>query len=261
MAKAKGKCAKAKAATKSAKDAKVPRAKAKAKSAAIPNRASLMPDPSDTLHPLQLVAAADDEARRKRDASPVQEHDDLHDPMTPTSSSKRRRSNRRDVEGQAVRLARKFLVPKFGQAIMGKVNKQGEKILAVIQDKLVELQISNKYWTNQHWMDVYEAFELAVPIANKLAKPPESDEPPRDELLEKLGMIHAKNPAERSAEPLEMYLMHLETDLTQREMFGVLVACGESPIVARSCHFRCYMAIASYMGRWIYIIYILKTNA
>jgi hypothetical protein len=255
MAKGKGKSAKAKAATKAAKHAKVPSAKAKAKSAESASRASLMPDSFAGLHPLQVVAAAGEEARRKIDASPVQEHYDLDDAMTPTNSSKRKRTNRRDVEGQAVRLAKLFLVPKFGQAIMGKVNKDGEKLLMVIQEKLVDLQLSNKYWTNQHWMEVYESFDLAVPIANKLAKPPDTDEPPRDELLEKLAVIHAKNPAERSGEPLEMYLMHLETDLSHREMFGVLVACGESPIVTRACHFRCYMAIVSYMGRWIYIYF------
>jgi hypothetical protein len=259
MPKVKAASAKAVAATAAATKEKRDRAKAKAKAKGLPSRSSLLPDPDDVVNTLQVVATAGDAARASA-ASAVDDEENVNDAMTPGSASKRRRSNRRDVRDQAVRLAKQFLVPKFGQAVMGKVNKIGEEILQVIQDKLVELKGFNKYWTNQHWMELYVSFELTVPIANKLAKPPDSDDPPSDDVLEKLAIIHAKNPADRSIEPFEMYLLHLETDLTAREMFGILVACGESPIVVRVSHQRCYIAVLQYMGRIVLYIRLTVSN-
>ena len=140
-------------------------------------------------------------------------------------------------------------MPKFGEAVMGKVNSEGLKVLEWMERKLQSLKSDSKYWTSKHWDELWTEFKLTSPISSKLAPPPAGDKPPSDELLEKLAVIHSKNPADRSAVPLERYLDNLETQMSASEMYGVLAACGESPVVAKHLHDICFLAILSYIGR------------
>ena len=161
--------------------------------------------------------------------------------------AKRRRLERRDCTEQCYRLAKDSLYPKFGEAAMGKVNSEGKTVLEWMEDKMQVLKGDCKYWTARVWQELWEVFGLKAPI-NKSLPQPAKDVAPRAELLEKLSVVHAKNPVERSTDPLERFLEHAR-GLVESEMFGLLVACGESPIVSKAMHDRCFVAVLKYMGR------------
>ena len=69
-----------------------------------------------------------------------------------------------------------------------------------------------------------------------------------DELLEKIGIAHSDNPASRSVEPLERFLDECG-DLSYVEMYGILQAAMEGPLVIRASSIRMLVSVLRYIGR------------
>jgi hypothetical protein len=169
------------------------------------------------------------------------------DAVVASDDPKRRRLIRRDTEEQCMRLIKVQLQPLFGKAVVGKVSKSGIGVIEYMMNILRELKGDGKYWTSKQWQDLYVEFELAVKIEDKLENP-SVEEPVRDSLLVALQAPYAKNPAERSAEPVERFL---ETcpNLNMTEIYGLFIACAESPIVNKTVHAKLFVAIAKYFAR------------
>jgi hypothetical protein len=169
------------------------------------------------------------------------------DAVIASEDPKRRRLIRRDTEEQCMRLIKVQLQPLFGKAVVGKVSKSGIGVIEYMMNILRELKCDGKYWTSKQWQDLYVEFELALKIEDKLDNP-SLEEPVRDSLLVALQAPYAKNPAERSAEPVERFL---ETcpNLNMTEIYGLFIACAESPIVNKNVHAKLFVAIAKYFAR------------
>jgi len=169
------------------------------------------------------------------------------DAVVPSDDPKRRRLIRRDTEEQCMRLIKVQLQPLFGKAVVGKVGKSGIGVIEYMMNILRELKGESKYWTSKQWQDLYVEFDLAVKIEDKLDNP-SVEEPVRDSLIVALKAPYSKNPAERSAEPVERFL---ETcpNLNMTEIYGLFIACAESPIVNKTVHAKLFVAIAKYFAR------------
>jgi hypothetical protein len=169
------------------------------------------------------------------------------DAVVPSDDGKRRRLIRRDTEEQCMRLIKNQLQPLFGNAVVGKIGKSGIGVVEYMMNMLRELKGESKYWTSKQWQDLYVEFDLAVKIEDKLDNP-SAEEPVRDSLIVALKAPYSKNPAERSSEPVERFL---ETcpNLNMTEIYGLLIACAESPIVTKTIHAKLFVSIAKYFAR------------
>jgi hypothetical protein len=260
---------KAKGAAKAMKCAPKPKASPKPKkprSKKGSGDVTVLPAPVES-HPLQETAAmasaeqvdanvcvASSRGDDKGQDGEFADTDSLCSRDTP-SKGKRIRIDRRDVEQQCKRLCEDALYPRFGKSVTSKVNKKGQTVWAWMMDKLNVLQESGKYWTSKITLDLCKEYDLLDDIGKRLPKP-EVCEPPRPELLEMLALVHAKNPVDRSSGPLERFLENVVPALTECESFGILSACGESPVVSKLLHQRSFLAMLTYMGRIVLYIYL-----
>ena len=161
--------------------------------------------------------------------------------------SKRRRLSRRDSEDQVKRLLDKNLIPKFGKEVVGKLGLSDLSVFEWMLVELRQLKADKKYWTSLTWQKLYKEFGLILSVEDSLDAPcgPANVD---QGLFDALKGPHTRNCAERTAETVERYLESCKK-LNMHELNGLLVSCGESPVVTKLMHSRLYVAIGKYFSR------------
>ena len=117
-----------------------------------------------------------------------------------------------------------------------------------MSEVLRSLKGSNAYWTSGHWQKLYIEFGLQASLEECLEAPPSTDACPSEALTFALGVAHSPNPADRSADKVERFLENCE-ELNQTEVYGMLIACMESPVISKSLHAKLFVAIAKIFAR------------
>jgi hypothetical protein len=168
---------------------------------------------------------------------------------------KRRRLQRRHTEEQVKRLVKVNLEPKFGKQVLAKVGKSGVGMFEYMCDVLRDLKGSDAYWTSANWVALYSEFGLQVSLEDKLEDPPLTDGCPSEALTYALSVAHSPNPADRSSEKVERFLENCEA-LNQTEVYGMLIACSESPVISKALHAKLFVAIAKFFARTFVLIIV-----
>ena len=117
----------------------------------------------------------------------------------------------------------------------------GERIWDAVAAQVRHNRAGNEKLNTKFWSRLIGEFDLEVEcIADRLPAPPEDSAAPSEEFMEKLGYVHADNPATRSTEPLERHLDHCGK-LSYIELYGLISACMGSPKVLKSAGVRLLM--------------------
>jgi hypothetical protein len=167
------------------------------------------------------------------------------------AQQKRRRLDRRDSEEQAKRIIDDKLVPKFGEAIAGRVGRSGVNVWSFIVGEWRRLKAEKKYWTARQMSKLYVEFELTEQM-NELLEDHQgdlNDVGPKMKLA--LRYLNAKNPKERSPDEFEFFLAGAG-ELEKVDLFGLLCACVESDLISKSTSSRCFTAIGAYFARLLH---------
>ena len=171
---------------------------------------------------------------------------------SPSSSLARadRKLGRRDTEDAVDRALNGRLVPHYGKAIVeGAVNKKGERMWDVVAAQVRHNRAGNAKLNTKFWSKLIGEFNLEVEcVADRLPAPPEDSADVSDEFMEKLGFVHADNPAARATEPLERHLDHCGK-LSYIELYGLISASMEGPEVLRSTSVRLLMKTLEFVAR------------
>ena len=183
--------------------------------------------------------------------------EELHEELVPlsrlmsddhSSMTKRRRLGRRDSDSQVERIIQNKLGHFSAEVIESAVNKNGETIRDYLKRRQKEAHTTSNRLSSRFWCEFYEEFPLKRSLAEALESPSEQEDV-GDELLAAMGIAHQDNPASRSVEPLEVFLLHCSTPLNQTEMFGLLRSSMEGHIISRKSSCRILLAILAYMAR------------
>lgn len=162
-----------------------------------------------------------------------------------------RRATRRDTDDAVDRAMDTRLLPHYSIGkLEGAVNSKGQRVRDRIAEQVRKNRPEKKKLTTQFWTELINAFHLVPETSGsgELPDPDPEDVHVREDLLERIGMAHADNPAGRSVEPLERYLERCE-DLSYVELYGCIKASMEGPRVIRSASGRLLVAILKYIAR------------
>ena len=165
------------------------------------------------------------------------------------------RLGRRDTEDAVDRALNLRLVPHYGKALIsGAVNEKGERMWDVVAAQVRLNRAENGKLISKYWSKLIGEFKLEVEcVADSLPDPPDDSAAPSDEFMEKLGFVHADNPAARTTEPLERHLDHCGK-LTYLELYGLISASMEGPKVLRNASVRLLMKTLEFVARTVFVL-------
>jgi hypothetical protein len=109
------------------------------------------------------------------------------------------------------------------------------------------MQASEKRLSAKFWVEFFEEFPLKRSAAEGLVPPAQVD-PIRDDLLVAMTTAHHDNPACRSVEPLELFLLHT-SPLNETELYGLLQSAIEGPVIKKASSYRILVSILAYFAR------------
>ena len=163
-------------------------------------------------------------------------------------ASSPRELKRSPTEEQADRAIELKLLAMYSKsAVEGAVNAAGERIRKVVCDKVRENRPQRKKLTAPFWAEIITDFKLSASSFLEQLDDPE-DQRVREELLEKIGIAHADNPAARTVEPLERYLAHV-SDLSYTELYGLVRISVEQPKITKAASHRMLLALLKACGK------------
>lgn len=142
------------------------------------------------------------------------------------------------------RLARRF----SPALIEGAVNDKGQRIRDVVAEQSRMNRNQKKKLTSSFWAHLITSFKLSADAICDSLPGPQPGESIPEELLEKLGMVHADNSASRTTEPLERSMDHV-AELRYIELYGIVKASMEGPKVTRSASTRLLLSALKYIAR------------
>jgi hypothetical protein len=174
---------------------------------------------------------------------------------TSTTPHSGRRLGRRDTEDAVDRALNLRLVPHYGKALIsGAVNEKGERMWDVVAAQVRLNRAENGKLNSKFWSKLIGEFKLEVEcVADRLPDPPDDSAAPSDEFMEKLGFVHADNPAARTTEPLERHLDHCGK-LTYLELYGLISASMEGTKVLRNASVRLLMKTLEFVARTVFVL-------
>ena len=176
-------------------------------------------------------------------ASPTLRH-----PSTPQSDTKKlKQLERRDTDDQVDRVIELKLGSVPAHVIVGAVAKDGvTKVRDFIAAEIRTLRGTPRRLSTRFWCSLNEHFDINVSASDCLEEPP-GDNEIADELVEKIMLAHADNPAERSCEGVDRYLEF--NTLNKKEMYLLLKASQEGPTLPKASSVKLRVSIVKYFAR------------
>ncbi len=167
---------------------------------------------------------------------------------TPTSDSKKlKQLERRDTDDQVDRVIEQKLSSVPEHVIVGAVAKDGvTKVRDFIAAEIRTLRGTTKRLSTRFWTSFNDHFDINVNASDILEEPP-PDEEVADELVEKIMLAHADNPAERTCEGVDRYLEF--NTLNKREMYLLIKASQEGPTLSKAFSVKLRVTIVKYFAR------------
>ena len=167
---------------------------------------------------------------------------------TPTSDSKKlKQLERRDTDDQVDRVIEQKLSSVPAHVIVGAVAKDGvTKVRDFIAAEIRTLRGTTKRLSTRFWSSFNDHFDIDVNASDILEEPPANEEI-ADELVEKISLAHADNPAERTCEGVERYLEF--NTLSKREMYLLIKASQEGPTLSKAFSVKLRVNIVKYFAR------------
>ena len=160
---------------------------------------------------------------------------------------------RRSSEDQVERVLESKL-SEYSPAVLAAVRSADgmHTVREYLKTHIKQAYSSDKRLSTRFWVQFFCDFaDLKMTIADKLLPPADADdEPINEELFEAIAAIHHANPARRTCEPLEAFLQHAQV-LTKKEMFGLIHASMEGPLISRNVSNKLLTVILAYITRTV----------
>jgi hypothetical protein len=162
------------------------------------------------------------------------------------AENKRQRADRRDTPEQATRVMAKKLPHIDPHVLTTRVDKDGVRIKARIENEIRKERTGNNYLSIAFWETLYVDYDLRAfgfPTMPRYG----DDDPISDEFVDALAPALAKSTAERDCNPLKTYLKHGEA-LTYAECIEVLNSSLEGPRCSRQQSHSMLLAVLQHFG-------------
>ena len=166
---------------------------------------------------------------------------------SPPDTKKRRQLCRRSSDEKVDRALQDRLAHLPEPVWRNKINAAGLTLPVYTKRLMKGLHTDNKRLSTKHWADMFTEFGLSDNASDSLAEPTEQGEIDR-ELLNAISVAQSGNPVGTPSSQLERYLERCRT-LSRQELYGLLHAVMEGPMLARAVAVRCQAAVLKYLAR------------